>query len=513
MALQIPIAGIGPDFRVPGGYAQIEYGQGPASAAAGRREVVLVMPKTSAGTFTVNTLNRIRSEKIAEDGGGPGSMIHRAARKFLQANKDARLWVVPYAASSGGSPAAATAVLTVATTATGPGTLEVDIAGETVAASFATGATADVIGEAIAGAINARTHLPCTANNSTGTVTLTAKIVGASQGTATISVIRVRARITSGVATTASFGGAFLGTGVAGADGTTTEAANFLAALATLDAVRKYYIVSSLYDATSSGHLETHITTKSAPKRGLRSVGIFPYTGALAAMQTIATGKNYELLTLAGMVNSELDGCQLAAAVAAIRQLGEGVDSAFNFDGYDTSAIIPPAYDPADWPDADDQNDAINDGISLIASHDGGTYLVMSVNTRSKDSTGALDDFRATETHRVSVCDEFVDEELIAFGLNYKGKKIAADALLPDGITPNPNQKQIRNVITPSGFKPHLGKRVDDFAAAGKLQEAAASKASLRVVKTGGRFEVGMDLHVIDHLHQATYRFAEVSTG
>lgn len=514
MSLQIAITGVAADWKLPGGYAEILYGQGPATAAAGARSVAFVMPMTSAGTWTANTMYPVRNEAEAELGAGPGSPLHRAVRKFLQHNKNAKLWAVPYAASSGGTPVTATAVLTIATTAAGNGVLEVDVCGETCTVSISTGDTATVIGDAVAASINAKTHLPCTAGNSTGTVTLTAKIVGASQGTATLGVIRVRVRsLTPGIDTTASFGGAFLGTGAAGADGTTTEAANFATALATLDAVRRYYLVTSLIDATSLGSLKTHVVNKSVPRKGLRSVGIGAYMGTLANAQTLAIALNYERLRIAFQPNSELDACSLAAGLAAVLQQGEGVDSSYNFDGYDTSDIIPPAYSAGDWPDPDDQNDAINDGLTIIASRDGGSYIAMSVSTRSKDSTGAIQDFRATESHRVSVTDEFTDEELIEFGLTFKGKKIADDQKLPDNVTVNPNQKQIRNVVRPSGFKGHLLQRLDRFVEAGKLQEPEASKASLRVVKQPGRFEVGMDLRVIDHLHQATFRFAETSVA
>jgi phage tail sheath gpL-like len=141
--------------------------------------------------------------------------------------------------------------------------------------------------------------------------------------------------------------------------------------------------------------------------------------------------------------------------------------------------------------------------------------VVMSVNTRSKNAAGTLDDFRATETHRVSAADEFVDERLIDWALNHAGKKLADDERLADGSV-NPVQRLRRGVITPSTFKPTLLKALTDFDREEKLQNLEASKASVRVAKSpvnSGRLECGLDLHVIDHAHQATFRVAEVSTG
>jgi phage tail sheath gpL-like len=513
MSLQIPILGVEATFRTPGIYASIEFAQGPASAAAGVREVLLVMPMTSSGTWTANTLYAVPNEATARTGAGTGSPLHRAARKFLRTNQDAKLWALPYAASSGGSPATATGTVTFASgPASATGTATVTVCGEDCSFTYPSGATVTDIAAGIVATINAREHLPVVASNVSGVVTLTARIAGASQGTATIGVIRFRASITSGTSVTVATSGAFVGSGTAGADGTTTEAANFATALAAIEARRFYFIVTSLWDATSLGHLKTHIVLKSEPRRGLRSVGIAGYTSSLSNVSTIANGRNYERLQIAWQPNSEHDTAEIAGAIAAVRQKEEQVDTAFNFDGYSLNDILLPAYSSADWPDADDQSDAINDGVTPIASTGTGTYIVMSVNTRSKNSTGAVDDFRATETHRVSVCDEFVDEELAQYALEFAGKKLEDDLRLADG-TVDVNQPRKRNVVTPSGFRPHLTKRMDNFAALGKLQNIAASKASLRVIKTGSRLECGFDLNVIDLLHQATLRVSEVSTG
>lgn len=513
MALLIPITGVAQSFRVPGSFAEVLFAQGPASAAAGVREVVIAMPMLSTGTWTAGTLYPIGSENDAATGAGLGSPLHRCARIFLKANRNAKLWGLPVAETSSGSPAAATAVLTIATSATGTGTIVVTICGEDHSYTFASGDTASSIGDGIVAAINANVALPCTAANASGTITLTAKLKGISQGTATVPVIRVRVSITAGVATTASFGGAFLGTGAAGVEGSTTEAANLLTALGAIVSTRKYYICSSANDATSLTNLKSHVATKSSPLPGLRSVGIAAWVGSLSAGTTIATTENYERLQIAWQPNSEWDCAQIVGNVAAVRQKQEQTDSAFNFDGYNQADwFVPPAHSTSDWPSTSDQNDGINAGLAPIASASTGSYLVMSTTTRSKNSAGTVEDIRASETHRISVADEFTDEELVEFALNYAGKKIADDQRLSDG-TVNPNQKEIRNVVRPSAYSLHIKKRMDDFEDAGKLQDASSSKESIRVVKTGSRLECGFDLHVIDHLHQSTYRVAEISSG
>jgi phage tail sheath gpL-like len=516
---EIPITGIASDFRVPGSYAEILFNQGPATASAPTREVCFVMPKSSAGTWTAATLYRVKNEYEAEVGGGAGSPIHRAIRMFLKSNKSAKVWAVPVAPTSGGSPAAATAVLTISGTASGTGTITVTVDGETSSATFSNGMTATQIGALVAESVNAKTYLPCIATNVSGTVTFAAKVPGTSQGTSSLGIHRVRVEITSGVTTTASFGGAFLGTGAVGAEGSTSEATNTETALNSIVARRFYYVETSGVDATTLAKFKTHLVTKSEPRQGLRSVCVAAYPGTLGDGATLATGLNYERIQIAWQRNPENSVEEIAANVAAVRQAFEVEDSAANWvsdSRIGARWLIKPAYDTADWPDADDQNDAINDGLMPIASREGASYPVMSVDTRSKNPTGAVDDFRSCETHRISVADEFTDELLATTALRFgNGKKLKDDEFLSDGSV-NPNQKKIRNVITPSMVKATAVDQLTNYEQDGKLQNVQASKDGLRVVKSpanGARVEGGLDLNAIDHAHQFTWRIAETSTG
>lgn len=509
------LTGIPSGYRTPIFAAEILFAQGPASAASGERQVVFVMPKTSAGTWTVNKLyGPIANEAEVETGGGAGSPIHRGIRAFLRLNKDARVYAVPYAATSGTTDVAAALDLDIATNATGAGTITLYIAGEQIQVAFSSGDTPTEIGDIVELAINNRTHLPVTASNSAGTVTLTAKIAGISQGNGTVDSIRCYVEITPGVGTTAAFtDGDAIGDTTAGVEGTTTEAANFDTALDTLNNNRKYYIVTSLSDATSLGHLKTHIDTKSTPKRGLRSVGIAANTHTLAAAQTIATGLNDERiqLNLGPMFQSTPD--EIAGRIAAIRQAMEQVDPSANFNGVKVDGLVGP-YDSANWitNGDDDVEDAIIDGLSPLSTSDDGVRIVHSVTTRSKDSTGNLNDSRASRTVKVSTADKFVDDLLVLYGLRFGQKKFKDDERLANG-TVNPNQKQVTNVVRPSNIRSTITQLLRDFED-DHLQEVAASIASLSVGRSatnGGRAVVGLQLHVIDWLDQITTRVAEVS--
>lgn len=511
----IRISGIGSDFRIPGAYAEILFGEGPASAALAGRQAVIVAPMLASGTsWTANQLYEVGNESEVSDGAGAGSMAHRMARVFLRVNKATRLFVLPYAPSSGGAPVAATTTITVSGSPTKGGWVVVRVCGEEFTVSFSTADTATTIAAKIVALINGRTHLPVTAANASGVVTLTAKIVGASQGDADVKVHRVSVDAQPGTGVTMATAGD-VGSVVAGADGSTTEVANLTTALGTIDSVRKHYL---LFSHASSGALSaaaTHVSTKSAPSPGLRSFAVFGTRDTLSDTQALTVARNYERMSCAWQPVGTASSEELAANYGAVLAKYQSLDSAYNFDGFSgTDWLIPAADDVANWPDSNDINDALNDGITPIASRETGSYVVMAVTTRSKDSGGSVDDFRASEVHRVSVADEFVDEALATYALNYQGQKLAGDKLLPDG-NPDPNQAVPRGVVTPSRFKPWIVTLVRSYdEERGLLQNFEASKVSLAVTKEpGGRLACGMDLHVIDLLHQATFRFAEVSEG
>lgn len=514
MTLAYPITGVDASYPVPGYTAEILFAQGASTAGIGAREVVFVMPKLSTGTWTAGTLYRVRSSGEAETGAGPGSPLHRGIRKFLQSNKNAKIWALPVAETVTGSPTAATATITYVGNATATGTATATVCGEDCSYTFLNGETITQIAAGLTLAINAKTWLPVTAGASTGVVTLTAKLKGISQGTASLGVIRCRAVISSGVTTTSTISGAFLGSAVAGAEGTTTESANMVTALLAIDSVRKYFIVTSLNSAVPLAALKTHISVKAEPIRGVRAVGIAAYTGSLATGQTLITANNYERMQIAFQPNSEHDCAELAGAVAAMRQAGEALDPARNFNRTRMDTLLP-VYASSDRVNADDTWDAMTDGLTVIGSDDSGAFLVSSLTARSKNAALTAYDRRAARSNKVSVADAWTDDFLLRLENNFGQKKLLADELLADG-TVNANQSQIDGVVRPSMIKGVAVQLLDEYASAGRLKSVALSKAAVNFLQSSdapNRVEGAVDLYVIDWLDQITSRVSETSAG
>lgn len=518
---QIPITGLPSSFIAPGGFVQIAFAQGPSSAGAGERSIAFVMPILASGAaWAVNTIvGPIKNEQEAIDGAGAGSPLHRAIRRALRANQGAPIYALPYASSSGGGGlVSAAGTITWTTDPTGTGVARVWVSGELMEFGFTSSDTVTTIAAGFKTLVNARTHLPVTADNTAGVLTLTAKIAGVSMGDGTTGAVRMRAEVDLGKGTTVATSGKWVGGagGTAGVDGTTTEAANLTAALATISASRKYFVGVSVWDATSLAALQTHIANKSEPKVGHRSVGCAAYVGALASGQALAVARNYERLQIALQPGAEDDPASIVGNILGVRQKREEEDTAYNFDDYRQSDwLVPPAALESDWLDLDDIDDAITDGLTPIASNESGSSIAFSATTRSKDSTGATDDFRALETHRVSVTDQLADTLLVRDKLRYSGFKLKSDKLLADNSIDH-NQRVGPRTTTPSLWRSLPLEVIDEFDDADRIQDVATTKSSLKVVKdpsNGGRIECGFDVNVIDLKHQVTISIAETSTG
>lgn len=508
------VTGINTTYRTPGVYAEILFAQGPSNAAAEGRQVVFVMPMLASGTWTANTLYPIKRASDAQTGGGVGSPIHRGIEKFLKNYKSAKVWALPVAPTSGGSPVAANGTVTIANTATAAGTVSVVIAGELCQYTFASGDTPTEIAAGLVAVINGRLHLPVTAANVAGVVTITAKLVGISQGTATVPVITLRAEVTTGNAVTVATSGKWLGggTGTPGVDGSTTEAANYATALATIDSQRKYYIVHSGTDATTFGNIKSHIVTKSEPKRGLRSVAIGGFNGTAVAAATIATGLNYERSQIGCGYLIENDVAEIAAAIAVERVSRESADATANMNG--SKLDLNPPFDVADRLDPDDIEDALKDGVTPLRSDDSGVYMVQSVSTRSKDASGTYNDTRAARTLKVSGADLYTDNLLVRLATRFGQKKFKDDERLADG-TVNPLQRQIPGVVRPSNIYGTIYQLIDDLGDQ-HLQNVDQIKASVSVEKSDeapGMAIIRQELHVVDWLDQQVASVSEVSTG
>lgn len=508
----IRLTGVSDAYRVPRGLAEIFFNQGAGGGASATREVVVFAPKAAGGTATVNTRYELLNAGDAETYGGIGMPAHRFARKFFESG-GRKLYAVFYAEAGG---TAATKTILVSGPSTSAGTAHIVICGEDCSVAFANAAAVDDVGAALVVAINNKSWLPVTAafNSGTDTITITSRVTGVCSNVN----IKVRTSV-DGTGLTLGAGGDLTG-GAAG----TAEATSIATSLAAVASTSGLYFFcypggQAAADYACATALKTALSTRSAPNPGLRSVGIFANRDTPANDDTMAAALNYERLQQLWMENSEHDAAEIVGQVAAIRQKYEQADSGYNFAGYGSRGegdwSLKPTYLDSDWPTDSEQDTAINHGYTPIASTTSGTHIVMSVNTRAK--TGSVYDFRCTETHRVSICDDFVARCLQIWALISAGKKLKNDTFLADGVTPDPNQKIYAGTLVPSKVKKQvLVKVLRDMEREQLLQEVDASVAGAVCQKSSvnsGRIEAQSDLWTIDHAHQFLMRVNEISPG
>lgn len=505
--------GVPQDYLIPGIYLGLNFGVGPSTASAGQRSVLYVLPKLSTGSWQVNQPIQVSNETQALQGAGAGSPLHRALRKHFQTSKRGKVYAYPFAPTSGVGTEYADGYIAFAGTATSSGSVKVTIAGESFTVVYSTGTTGTAIGELVEAKANGILHSPCSANNVTGTVTLTAKTPGETQN----DRIRFRAELLTGTGVTISTSGDTLD---GGADGTTTEAANFASALSGLQ-TRYYYIATYYDDATNLAALETKLVQDSDPLVGRRQVAITASNGSLANAKARAIALNHERIQIALQQDSEWTPEQLAAKVAATRQFKENKNSRAGYSGWrgDSELVwgVPPVYSEASKFSVAELQDALQNGVTPIQSDENGSYIVKAVTTRSKDNSGQYNDTRALFPHRVSVVDEMADTISVRHSNQYQGKDFG---LMDDPRTPR-GDLDFEAVIPPKTVTPRIWSSLvlrvlDEFAADGKIQRLPESKASLDVQIASGntsRIECGFEVYATDLFDQATVMINEVSPG
>jgi phage tail sheath gpL-like len=519
-----PIIGVPSDYLVPGTYYQLSVAQGPSTASAGSRPTILVMPMLADGTWTPGAVYRVRSEGVAELGAGAGSPLHRAARRWLKANNVGKLWALPIAETSGGGEIAADLTVTWTDDPDAQGVTSLWVSGEEIQVGFNDLDTVTTIAAAMALKVNAKTHLPVTATSALGVLTLLAKLKGVSQGDGTTGAIRVHVDIDQGVTTTvATENGTFtdalgLGTGTTGVDGATTEADNLEAALASLEGVWHYHKVISAWDSVSLGHLSLHMATVAQPIPGLPGRGHAAFMGSISAASALAIALNNELVELIDQPNGEDDPASLAANAAAVYQKREEAKPTriYNFDEYrETDWLVPAAWNKADWPDGDDINDGLTDGVTVIASNDSGSYITRASTTRSKDSTGTVNDTRALEPHRISALHFFLQTWQQRDRLTWAKKTQKDDDRNTDG-TINHAQVIPPDALTPFTYLQWFRGQVREFGVLGSWfdPQAAIDAATFQIDPNNrGRIEGKWDAEVAALAHQRTLAAAEITSG
>ncbi len=484
---------------------QVNFAQGEAAGSAAERPICVLANKLTTGSGTLNTviygpdtLVPLQTEADMIALAGAGSEAHRMFRRIAKINKDTAVYWVFVTESVG---AAATGTVTITNSATGNGTHRLWVGDEFVDTAVTSGDSVTTIAAAIKASVNAQTHWPVTADNSSGILTLTAKQLGL-RG----NWIRYMASITSGIASTTSATTDAFFTGGSTADSSTT-------ALATILPKRFYYIVSAAEDATQFGALNTQVNLQAAPTTGIRQRCFAGSVDTLANATTIATGINGARAEVVWSEKSPYTPGELAATAAAIYSLFEtSPNPRTNFASFGNDALssqywsVPKSRVDSAAPTRASVKSALNNGLTPIAANPNGTtYLVNRITSRSL--SGSTADYRIRAAHKVTICDFFADDLQAKATLQNAGKRIGNDPA--KGARPPGPQ-----VLTPTIFRGQIFGLLNAYEENDLLQNLDDIKAGTIVQRETSpttRMAARIPLQTVDNLEQIAIDVSQVA--
>lgn len=188
MAISFPT--IPTTLRVPAFFAEFDASranQGPSLLAY---RGLVIGQKIPTGTWTVNTFNRATNADQVATGAGRGSLLHRQALAWFEANKSTETYFGVLGDSSSGVDA--TGTLTFAGTATAAGTVALNVGRDRVEVAVASGDTASTVASAAATAIG---------KHASGTITFASAASGDNITIGATTFIATTGAVTPGAAT------------------------------------------------------------------------------------------------------------------------------------------------------------------------------------------------------------------------------------------------------------------------------------------------------------------------
>lgn len=508
--LNMAVTGLSTANPVPGTYIEVKFAQGELLGNGLTPKVLFIGPKTSSGSATTGTqAYPIGSESDAITYFGAGSPVHRMFRRFSQVCKSALVYGIAPAESAGDKAAD---TVTFATQATGSGTVTYTLAGETVTVGVANGDSVTTIAAALKAQINMQTHWPVTADNSSGVLTVTAKVKGTNG-----NLIRHRCSITSGIGTTVTLGSSSTNLLLLGA---TNEV--YTTALAAILPDKYDYIVPGVnpaVDATTESNLvlvRNQVVSQALPITGVRQQMIVAHVGTLSNAPTFAgTAMGHPRVQCVWQESSEWEPMELAAHFAGVRyNLETGADPGVNYDFYGLGANdiwgVPKQYSNADYPTSTELSTAISGGLTPIAvSSSGNTYLVRSCTTYASD-------VRVRDTSKVTVADRFAADLSARYQSHWSRAKVQDDPT-------DPNVQVPANVATPKKVKAcTIAPLYTQYANEGLLDSVktfAATTGDLATCSVGidpvmpTRINAMCPIHVTPLLHQFAAIVSENSSA
>lgn len=369
---QIPVT-----IRTPGQYVEFDNSQANKGLVRDITRVLLLGQRLSTGSAEPLVPVRVLSGDHAVALFGRGSMLAAMAYAFKNANEDSDLWAVPVADNASGQ--AATGTVTISGVASAAGTLRLYVGGVKVQVAVPVGALASAVAADLADAVGDMPDLSVTASATGAVVTLTARHKGE-----TMNALDLRTTYWQGDAVPAG-----LTVTIAAMSGGTGNP-DVQTALAALGDVQYHHVITPWTDTANLAALEGELEDRWSATRQIEGQAWASIVGTHAALSTIGSSRNSEVISLMGAQGSPTPPWLWASVYGAVAAYQLGIDPARPLQTLELPGILAPA-EPDRFTRAE-RNLLLYDGVSTFMVAVDGTVSIERAITTYQVNTYNLPD-------------------------------------------------------------------------------------------------------------------------
>jgi len=377
MADNITFMSIPLDWRVPGGFIEIDHTKAVRGLPQMPHKMLAIGQRLTAGTVAAATPVRVTRKEDGVNYFGRGSMLAQMIEAALTVNPYTEFWAI--ALDDNGAGAAAAGSLTFTGSPTESGTLNLRIGGRNIQVGITAAQTVTQIATNVAAAINADLDGAVTAVPTVGVVAVTSRHKGIEQNDIDIRLNYYQGEVTpKGLAVAI---GVMAG-GTANPDVT--------AAITAMSSIAAYTILSGLTDAANVALIETELQLRWGGMQ-MRQGHMFGHkNGAYSALSTYGSARNSAHTAFSGLNKSPTLPWVIGAQFGAAVELSGANDPAVPFRSiYMPSVLAPKETDR--FLDTE-RNLLLHDGISTFTVDQGGNVSIEQVVTTYQQNTFGIED-------------------------------------------------------------------------------------------------------------------------
>lgn len=462
--MSISFNNIPSNIRVPLFYAEVDNSKANSGATTYRS--LIIAPMDASGTGVAGTPVLCSSAASAKTIGGVGSVLHLMVKTYRASDNFGELWVLPVADASGS--AHATGALTVGSSSTDSGTVELYVAGVLIEVPVTSSDTPTAVAAHIAAAVQAKLSLPV---NAAVSGTNPAQVVFTAKNGGTIGNDIPLVLNYLGAA-----GGQYTPPGMTltitpmSGGSVNPDITN---ALANLGDTTFDYICMPFTDSTNLASMRAFLSTKTgrwAWNQQLYGHCFTAYFGTVAGLTTFGNSRNDEHLTVMGVNGAIHPSWMWAADMCGTAAVSLRADPAKPLQTLQLSTVTAPPQ--AYRFQLTDRNTLLWDGIStFICNADNSVSLENVITTYQTNGFGEPDDsYLQVETLYT-----------LAYALRYMKSKVTSNfSRVKLGSTTDTYDAGAA-VVTTETIRSFLLAAYQDLVYSGYCQNYAAFKAGLVV--------------------------------